>query len=365
MPNTIVIAGDGAGSIAREVAEAGGRPLLAEPTSGALGSPNAIAAYRYLLPLFAAGKIPGARPQNALVFGRPTLNRTVIEFLANPKVNVTVVTKGDPPYPDAWRNTATFLPESALLPITAERDASSSSFLTKWLTVSQAVAQAIGNLLNSDISLSDSELAPLAVAHQVLHAEPALPLFLGASNPIRDVDLVLGISNPNHPHPILANRGVAGIDGTIATALGVATALGGARLYLGDLAFFHDVSSLLRSLHEPRPNLQIIVANDGGGSIFTGLEHGHWAHGQPSRERTIQRVFTTPQNADIPALCAGFRVAYRRAMSLSALHTALTSDASGVEVVEVELNGHHRRLLHRRLQTAITAAVVQTGLATE
>ena len=49
LERTVVVAGDGAGSVARALAEAQGWPLLAEPSSGARGSTHAIAAYRALL----------------------------------------------------------------------------------------------------------------------------------------------------------------------------------------------------------------------------------------------------------------------------------------------------------------------------
>ena len=73
-----------------------------------------------------------------------------------------------------------------------------------------------------------------------------------------------------------ANRGLAGIDGTIATALGIAlasqaartSANGVTRVLLGDLAMLHDVGALLFGVGEARPRIQLIVGNDGGGTIF-------------------------------------------------------------------------------------------------
>src|SRR6185312_12035252 len=71
-------------------------------------------------------------------------------------------------------------------------------------------------------------------------------LVLGASRLIRELDKVA----PGKKIPVHANRGLSGIDGTIATATGIALASqddghGITRVLLGDLALLHDAGSLL------------------------------------------------------------------------------------------------------------------------
>ncbi|MCL1800131.1 MAG: thiamine pyrophosphate-binding protein [Promicromonosporaceae bacterium] len=358
---TVVIAGDGAGPLAAALAHAQGWPLLAEPSSGSFG--NGIVGYRMLLPL--VGK--PCQPLHAVVVGRPTLNRAVNALLSDPKVAVTVVAPGSPPWPDAWRNTARFL--RGLAPRWFEPAVEApSAFAQTWSRASDIAAE----VFRCAATELTGRLGYLAAAREVLNAQvESGPLVVGASNVIRDLDLLGGALDCDESRfargsarvplgPILANRGVAGIDGTIATALGIASAdqastrsTGPARLFLGDLAFFHDANSLLTGVLEQRPQLQIVVANDAGGSIFSTLEHGAWAAGDPSRERLFQRVFTTPQQGDIAALCAGFDVGYRRVRSRSDLKAVLRDPGLGVEVVEITLDASGRLAATRQLALAI------------
>ncbi|HEX7738306.1 MAG TPA: 2-succinyl-5-enolpyruvyl-6-hydroxy-3-cyclohexene-1-carboxylic-acid synthase, partial [Marmoricola sp.] len=69
---TVVVAGDDSGKRARQLAEAGGWPLLAEPTSGSRNGANVIRSYRLLL-----GTDLGERIERVVVFGHPTLSRPV------------------------------------------------------------------------------------------------------------------------------------------------------------------------------------------------------------------------------------------------------------------------------------------------
>ena len=118
----------------------------------------------------------------------------------------------------------------------------------------------------------------LHVAAAVADAlRPGDQLVLGASNPVRDMALV-GFASTGVK--VRSNRGVAGIDGTVSTAIGAALAFesaGGGRTIalIGDLTFVHDSSGLLIGPTEPRPrNLTIVVSNDNGGGIFELLEQG-------------------------------------------------------------------------------------------
>ena len=99
---------------------------------------------------------------------------------------------------------------------------------------------------------------------------------------------------------VVASRGLAGIDGCVSTAAGLALA-GDRPAYalMGDLTFLHDANGLLIGPHEPQPDLTVVVTNDDGGGIFTLLEPG-----EPERAADFERVFGTPTGTDLAALCA-------------------------------------------------------------
>jgi len=154
---------------------------------------------------------------------------------------------------------------------------------------------------------------------------------------VRDVDR---LAVPRHALTVLANRGVAGIDGTISTAVGIATAAqdpdsdgagGITRVLLGDLALLHDVGSLLGGEGETRPRVQLIVGNDGGGTIFDGLEVATTA--DPTH---FDRVMITPQHVDLEALARAYGWEYRRVESRGDLAQAFTA-SPGQVLIEVPL----------------------------
>jgi 2-succinyl-5-enolpyruvyl-6-hydroxy-3-cyclohexene-1-carboxylate synthase len=155
-------------------------------------------------------------------------------------------------------------------------------------------------------------------------------LVVGASRLIRELDKVA----PGKRIEVHANRGLAGIDGTISTGMGVALAnpeQGTTRVLLGDLAFLHDVGGLAIGVGEPRPRIQVIVGNDEGGTIFDGLEVG--ASAEPS---AFDRVLLTGQRVSIEALAVAYGWEYRRVENRGQLDQALTA-STGPTIVEVPL----------------------------
>jgi len=114
---------------------------------------------------------------------------------------------------------------------------------------------------------------PLVAAVQQ-HAPQGCALFLGNSLPVRIFD-EHWTGRPDIT-AIAANRGVSGIDGNIATAVGCA--LGWERptvAVVGDQTALHDLNSLalLRLLDEQSAPFTLIIVNNGGGRIFERLGH--------------------------------------------------------------------------------------------
>ncbi|WP_368497481.1 thiamine pyrophosphate-binding protein [Herbiconiux sp. A18JL235] len=350
-PRTLVIAGADAGEAAADFARGAGWPMIAEASSGSRFGPNLVGAYRTLLdhPDF------GGRVERAVVFGHPTLSRQVPALLARADVETVVV---------AGRGAA-YLPRPDTVvvdEVTADPedrgDRAARSWTGQWVFAGRELMEeeSAGDDLAAPVlsasgpgdveaarAFAKGELAALkapitrrSLALAVWRASwPHDRLVLGASRLVREVDAAV----PGKKIPVHANRGLAGIDGTISTAIGVAIASQGpdarpgtTRVLLGDLAFLHDVGALLRTPGERMPRVQLVVGNDGGGTIFDGLEVAG------SAERSaFDRVMYTPQDADLGAIATAYGWTHRRVERRSELDQVLLSPAPGCSVVEVAL----------------------------
>jgi 2-succinyl-5-enolpyruvyl-6-hydroxy-3-cyclohexene-1-carboxylate synthase len=220
-------------------------------------------------------------------------------------------------------------------------------WLTSWRHADVSAVNAIEKLLGEQ-----EWPTGLRLATEVVEALPTgAALFLGSSNPVRDVDLV---AEPRSDVAVFANRGVAGIDGNVSTAVGMALA-GDRPAYalIGDLTFLHDFNGLLIGPPERLPDLTLIVHNDDGGGIFTLLEQGAAEY-----KYSFERVFGTPHGADIESLCRGYHVDYARPANSAELRAALVP-GRGLKVVEVRSDRSLLRDLHARLRTAVAEAALR------
>jgi 2-succinyl-5-enolpyruvyl-6-hydroxy-3-cyclohexene-1-carboxylate synthase len=171
---------------------------------------------------------------------------------------------------------------------------------------------------------------------------------LGSSNPVRDVDLA---ADPRPDVRVVANRGLAGIDGTVSSAVGLALVHDGPTYALvGDLTFLHDLTGLIIGPQEPTPDLTIVVVNDDGGGIFSTLEQG-----APEYAESFERLFGTSTGANLASLCAGVGVPHQLLGARHELTEAVVVGPRGISVVEVRCRRDPLRELHRAVRTRLSS----------
>ncbi|MEO7447971.1 MAG: 2-succinyl-5-enolpyruvyl-6-hydroxy-3-cyclohexene-1-carboxylic-acid synthase [Humibacillus sp.] len=322
-PRTVVVAGDGAGPAARLLAESANWPLVAEPTSGARIGRQAIRTGRLLLTTPLRHEI-----ERVVVVGHPTLSRPVTSLLSDPALEVLAVRGPDGVATDPGR-VATVL--DAVPTVEGPDDRA-------WFDAWRTADDLLGRLI--DDGLPDG--SPLAVAAVVGRAVVGhATLVVGSSNPVRDLDVMASPWTPHEHRFVVGNRGLAGIDGLVSTAVGVALGRPGASrtiAFLGDLTFVHDANGLVIGPHERRPNLTLVVLSDDGGAIFSTLEQGDSRYAS-----AFERVFATPHGTDLGTLCAAHHTPHERVTDLGRLAEALDEQPTGIRVLEVAVSRQHRR----------------------
>lgn len=333
---TVVVAGDGAGTAPDEVASRAGWPVLAEPTSGIWGAPSTIPAAPAVL---SPGFLARHRPRRVVVYGRPTLARPVLALMADDAIEVVVVPSRHAEWPDPGHRAAVVA--GAVKP----RGEPRPGWMEQWRSAGAQAWMAMRSVLAG----TQWPPEPLVAAEVLAAVPPESPVLLGSSQPIRDIHLVAAPREDVHLH---ANRGLAGIDGSVSTAVGLA--LGYARptyALLGDLTFVHDSTGLFIGSSEPRPDLTIVVVNNDGGGIFGLLEPGALAQAD-----LVDRVYATPLDADLAALSAAAGVEHVLATSRGELVDALRP-RPGLRVVEVRTARSGNRALHEAMRAAAAAAI--------
>jgi 2-succinyl-5-enolpyruvyl-6-hydroxy-3-cyclohexene-1-carboxylate synthase len=334
-PRTVVVAGDDAGPPARMLAERAGWPLLAEPSSGSRTGATAIRTYRLLLDSALGGEV-----ERVVVFGHPTLSRPVSRLLARDDVEV-------------WSGPSYGVWTGRPFPVDREfrhldvAEGPDTTWLDRWRTADARVSHDLDALLAAEPGLT-----PYDVAGAVARALPPDGLLVvGASNPIRDLDLMVPRYEVGARRKVVANRGLSGIDGVVSTAVGAALGRRSARslALVGDVTFLHDSNGLVLGPDEARPDLTIVVANDDGGSIFATLEQG----AQEYADR-YDRLFGTPHGVDVGSLCAATRTPHLQVHSRPELEQVLASPNGGIEVVEAVCRRDDRRELDARIRALVT-----------
>ncbi|AIN81778.1 MULTISPECIES: 2-succinyl-5-enolpyruvyl-6-hydroxy-3-cyclohexene-1-carboxylic-acid synthase [Corynebacterium] len=337
---TLVIAG----SNAPHLPELEDLPTIAEP--------NAYAPAHPVHPL-AAGTFAQIPPEQIVLVGRPTLHRGISKLLANPDIELTVVSDAENhgfgvEFPDVTANARAVVKHVQTV---GDQD-------PQWTKICEAASELAVKSVRETLTESIEAEEPLTGFHVAAALTDSLRtgdnVVLGASNPVRDASYT-GLPFPGVN--TYAGRGAAGIDGTVATAIGIALASDREHAdeirpprtiaLMGDLTFQHDSAALAIGPLEPRPeNLTIVVANDAGGGIFETLEAG-----SPALRGSFERIFGTPQDVDFEGICQAYGVEHVRVDRLPDLLAQLhpDTDVDGIRVIEVATTRATRRQLHHKL----------------
>ena len=349
----LIVAGEGASPLAAQWSRASGFPLLAEPASGAWVGGGVTPYEQAIVSSPLAGEV-----DTVVVTGRPTLSRPIHALLARPDVRVVVV-DAHAPWVDISGNASVVVPALAA-PLRPTCGA-------EWAARVHAAADEAGLRIDALLA-AGSRRTMLSLARAVASVTRG-PLVLGASNPVRAFDLAV---ESLAGRPVFSNRGQAGIDGTIATAVGIAAGLGSARIatpdrageprddargraqasrvtaVMGDLTLCHDASSLALAA-ATGAELDIIVADDEGGGIFATLEHGNAA-----TPEAYDRWFGVAQHVNYEALAAAYGVGFARAATPSELAAVLADPPAGPRLIHapVERAAH----LYAQARNALNAS---------
>lgn len=330
IPETVVVAGDRASKEVGICASNRGIPILAEPSSGLCDLPTWIPHGS-----MSVGHLKD-QVRQIVVTGRPTLSRPITSLLAA-KVRKVVVS-ADRPWPDQSGTATLVVPQlagEAELPGEAELlDVScDKTWLQQWLGIS--------NRIEKLFQAHDGYLNLFSAARMLWNDPHSINLWLGASNTVRAFDLAAA------PPPtallsrkVLSNRGLAGIDGTIASAMGAAAVSEQPwRAVMGDLTFAHDLTSLPAAIPAGFPdrlgrqNTELVVFNDAGGSIFASLEHGDQAFAS-----IFRKYFAIEQTLDIAAVGAACGWKTTVIDQIDQLHQTIADGPSPNTLLEVKID---------------------------
>ena len=249
------------------------------------------------------------KPDTVVVIGRTTLSRSINALVYTARKTIVI----DPRLATVDSDRAAdqkFLALPAL-----QVPAADSDWIATWSKLAERSAKVI-----ADLDIWSEELFAREFAR---HIPSGAALFIASSRPIRDIE---GFAIPRSGVSVYANRGLAGIDGNISTALGIASGANHTYAVIGDLAFLHDVSALS---HSSEAKLRLFVIDNNGGGIFSTLPQ--------AGVEGFETIFGTPHDRDIAAIATSFGVKATTISSVKELSESFTKPVTGFEIVVVKV----------------------------
>ena len=324
-PRSIIIIGHDCAGLSKElinkVVRASGLPFIAEdPLSFSGATPHAA--------IFLADDLlrETLKADEIVVIGRTTLSRSINTFIAQSPRTIVI----DPRVKeiDTGREASQLLFKlPAIYPTSLD-----SQWHDLW--------ENAGNLAGKSLVLNWSEQF---VAREIARQIPdGSALFVGSSRPVRDLE---ALAQPRQGIHTFANRGLAGIDGNISTAFGIATTTQRTYSIIGDLTFLHDLSALTNASSD---NHTIFIIDNNGGGIFSTLPQAG-AEG-------FEQIFGTPHNLNLESIIKGFGCSVEKVKTGSDLARTFNHPGLHFVIVEVpsrEENAKNLKDLHQRVISAV------------
>lgn len=348
---TVIIAGqsssEGLGSAVGALARALGAIIIADPQAeirfAGDDDPALISTADLLL---AAGFTGSTAPEAVVHVGAIHTSKAVNHWLEQLQADLIHIDDGR--WHDPLKIATEIVvadPTSTLLEVAKIVEPAPEDFATGWRRADDAAGDALA------LELVDG--SEPAIANTLVQAVPAGAVIVaGSSMPIRLVDSY-GIRR-SRPGRVIANRGANGIDGTIATALGIAAAgIGPTYAFIGDLTALADIGSLATASRLKVPITIVVVNNDGGG-IFQFLPQA-----DPDRvdSETFTKLIAAPHGQRLAALAKAFGVDALEIDDAADLGAILEEIPDRPRLIEITTNGEAGPLDRARIVEAVAAAI--------
>ena len=272
------------------------------------------------------------KPEVVLTVGRVGLSRQVNELVKKGSVIISCAV------PSIVTNSPAKQRISGLFRIPAKQN--NKAWKQVWDAAGKAAHQIVQKVLNEN-----KEISALHVIDSLMKNLPSNShLHLASSLTARDFEL-LNSPELNSPFSlgqvsVSMNRGVNGIDGVAATAMGTAlSAKTPTYAVLGDIAALHDLSSFAIPSLEAKPDITFVITDNNGGAIFSLLEQ--------SEVKDFERVFGTPTDVNLLEVFKSLGAEVKLVSKISELEQNLGLP-KGIKVIVVKINSRTNEAMLRK-----------------
>lgn len=268
------------------------------------------------------------KPDTVVIIGRTTLSRSINTSIAQARKTIVI----DPRMATIDQDRSADQKFLALPNI--EVPNADPDWVATWKKLGERASKVV-----SELDTWSEEIFARDIAASL---PEGVSLFIASSRPIRDLE---GFAKPRQGIEVFANRGLAGIDGNISTALGIASRSEKTYAVLGDLAFLHDVSALS---HTDNPDLRLFVIDNNGGGIFSTLPQ--------AGVDGFEKIFGTPHGRDIQAIATSFGVKTSKISTSNELARIVAEPMKGFEIVVVKVpsrqeNGAYLKSIYAKMES--------------